>query len=69
MAFSKKIIAALEDKTRKHNAENLRQISVSQLRNVYKGGVQNETTKDKTLNQMAIARVNMFLKMVGEGKS
>lgn len=68
VAFSKKILEALGDKARKHNAENLRQVSVSQLRNVYQGGVQNETTKDKTVNQMAMARVSMFLKMVGEGK-
>ena len=68
VAFSKKIIETLEDKTKKHNAENLRQVSVSQLRNVYKGGVRSEATKDKTLNQLAMARVNMFLKMVGEGK-
>jgi hypothetical protein len=68
VAFSKKIIEALGDKARKHNAENPREVSVSQLRNVYKGGVQNETTKDKTVNQLAMARVNMFLKMVGEGK-
>jgi hypothetical protein len=68
VVFSKKIIEALDDKAKKHNAENLRQVSVSQLINVYKGGVQSEATKDKTSNQLAMARVNMFLKMVGEGK-
>ena len=67
VAFSKKVIEALEDKAKKHNAESLRQVSISQLRNVYKGGVQKETTEDKTANQLAMARVNMFLKMVGKG--
>jgi hypothetical protein len=67
MAFSKKVIEALEDKAKKHNAENLRQVSVSQLRSVYKGGVQKEPNEDKTVNQLAMARVNMFLKMVGKG--
>ena len=67
VAFSKKVIEALGDKAKKHNAENLRQISISQLRNVYKGGVRKETTEDKTINQLAMARVNKFLKMVGKG--
>ncbi len=68
VSFSKKVIAALEDKAEKHNAENLKQVAVSQLKNVYKGGVKNERHENVSVSKLAMARVNMFLKMVGEGK-
>ncbi len=68
VAFSKKIIAALEDKGQKHNTENLRQVAVSQLKNVYKGGVKNESHENISVSKLAMARVNMFLKMIGERK-
>ena len=57
--FSKKILAALQDKVKSHNSENNKKVNLNQVKKVYRN-----TPSDKNFNQLALARVNMFLRMV-----
>ena len=57
--FSKKILAALQDKVKSHNSENNKKVNINQVKKVYRN-----TPSDKNFNQLALARVNMFLRMV-----
>jgi len=77
--LSNKIVAILEEKCKNHNENYPRKVTFSQLRDVYKGTWNSEIStdigrsaysdeKDFSVNKMALARVNMFLKIVGEGK-
>ena len=67
--LSNKIVAILEDKCKNHNENYSRKVTFSQLKDVYKGtwglGI---LEQDDSINKIALARVNMFLKIVGEGK-
>lgn len=57
--FSKKILAALQDKVKSHNSQNNKKVNLNQVKKVYRN-----TPSDKNFNQLALARVNMFLRMV-----
>ena len=57
--FSKKILAALQNKVKSHNSENNKKVNLNQVKKVYRN-----TPSDKNFNQLALARVNMFLRMV-----
>ena len=57
--FSKKILAALQNKVKFHNSQNNKKVNINQVKKVYRN-----TPSDKNFNQLALARVNMFLRMV-----
>lgn len=57
--FSKKILATLQDKVKSHNSQNNKKVNINQVKKVYRN-----TPSDKNFNQLALARVNMFLRMV-----
>ena len=60
ISFSNKVVEALKNKVKEHNAKHSRKVSLSQLKKVYRPG--------KTRGQWAMARVNMFLRMMSGGK-
>ena len=65
--FSKKVIEALKNKVKEHNSKNKKKVSLSQLKKVYRrgaGAFSSSHRPGKTRGQWAIARVNMFLRMV-----
>jgi len=57
--FSKKILAALQGKVKSHNSQNNKKVNINQVKKVYRN-----TPSDKNFNQLGLARVNMFLRMV-----
>jgi hypothetical protein len=61
VAFSKKIIEVLKFKTGEHNENCSRKVAFSQLRDIYREA--SKTEKDSKI-KFALARVNMFLKIV-----
>ena len=67
--FSNKIVGILEEKCKSHNETYERKVTLSQLKDVYKGTWSLEFHgTDCPVNKFALARVNMFLKIVGERK-
>jgi hypothetical protein len=69
--FSKKVIEALKNKVKEHNSKNKKKVTLGQLKKVYRrgaGAFSSSHRPGKTRGQWAMARVNMFLKMVGGGK-
>jgi hypothetical protein len=65
--FSKKVIEALKNKVKEHNSKNKKKISLAQLKKVYRrgaGAFSSSHRPGKTRGQWAMARVNMFLRMV-----
>ena len=67
--FSNKIVGILEHKCKAHNETYERKVTLSQLKDVYRGTWDLELQGiDCSVNKFALARVNMFLKMVGERK-
>ena len=71
ISFSKKVIDALQTKVKEHNAKNSRKVSLSQLKKVYRrgaGAFSASHRPGKTRGQWAMARVNMFLRMMSGGK-
>lgn len=65
--FSKKVIEALKNKVKEHNSKNRKKVSLSQLKKVYRrgaGAFSSSHRPGKTRGQWAMARVNMFLRMV-----
>jgi hypothetical protein len=61
--FSKKIIATLEDKLKKHNDQFEKKVSLFDLKKAYKIGF--NSTKD--INKEALAQVNVLLRALSEG--
>jgi len=59
LTFSKKIVAALEDKVKAHNENNIKQIKLSELKKAYKSGFNG----NKDLNKETLANVNMFIRL------
>ena len=57
--FSKKILETLQAKVKEHNSENTKKVTFAQVKKVYRN-----TPSDKDFNKIALARVNMFLRMV-----
>ena len=67
--FSNKIVEILDGKCKNHNEAYERKVTLSQLKDVYKGTWALELLGDDCpINKFALARVNMFLKIVGERK-
>lgn len=65
--FSKKVIEALKNKAKEHNSKNKKKVTLGQLKKVYRrgaGAFSSSHRPGKTRGQWAMARVNMFLKMV-----
>jgi len=65
--FSKKVIESLKNKAKEHNSKNKKKVSLSQLKKVYRrgaGAFSSSHRPGKTRGQWAMARVNMFLRMV-----
>jgi len=59
--FSKKILNTIKAKAKEHNANNPKKVTFAQLKKVYKNNV---IDSEKNFNQIAFARINMFLRMV-----
>jgi hypothetical protein len=71
ISFSEKVEQALKQKVSQHNEKYEKKVSLSQLKKVYRRGAGAFSTSHrpgKTRGQWAMARVNMFLKMVRGGK-
>lgn len=71
ITFSNKVIEALKNKVREHNSKHSRKVSLSQLKKIYRrgaGAFSSSHRPGKTRGQWAMARVNMFLRMMAGGK-
>lgn len=71
ISFSAKIVEALKNKVREHNSKHSRKVTLSQLKKVYRrgaGAFSSSHRPGKTRGQWAMARVNMFLRMMSGGK-
>lgn len=71
ITFSAKVIEALKNKVAEHNKNNSKKVTLSQLKKIYRrgaGAFSSSHRPGKTRGQWAMARVNMFLKMVSGGK-
>jgi len=69
--FSVQVVESLKNKVKEHNAKHSRKVSLSQLKKVYRrgaGAFSQSHRPGKTRGQWAMARVNMFLRMMGGGK-
>ena len=69
--FSKKVIEALKNKVKEHNSKNKKKVTLGQLKKVYRRGAGAFSSSHRpgmTRGGWAMARVNMFLKMVRGGK-
>ena len=65
--FSKKIIEGLKNKVKEHNSKNKKKVTLGQLKKIYRrgaGAFSSSHRPGKTRGQWAMARVNMFLRMV-----
>jgi hypothetical protein len=65
--FSKKVVEALKNKVKEHNSKNKKKVNLGQLKKVYRrgaGAFSSSHRPGKTRGQWAMARVNMFLRMV-----
>jgi len=65
--FSKKVIEALKNKVKEHNSNYSKKVTLAQLKKVYRrgaGAFSSSHRPGKTRGQWAMARVNMFLRMV-----
>jgi len=65
--FSKKVIEALKNKVKEHNSKYSKKVTLGQLKKVYRrgaGAFSSSHRPGKTRGQWAIARVNMFLRMI-----
>lgn len=69
--FTEAVINALKNKVKEHNTKYSKKVSLGQLKAVYRRGAGAFSTSHrpgKTRGQWAMARVNMFLKMMRGGK-
>lgn len=69
--FSEKITNSLQEKMRSHNEKYDKKVSLSQLKKVYRRGLgafSSSHRPGQTRGSWAMARVNMFLKMMRGGK-
>jgi hypothetical protein len=69
--FSKKIISSLQEKVNSHNESHDKKVSLSQLKKVYRRGLgafSSSHRPGQSRSSWAMARVNMFLKMMRGGK-
>jgi len=71
ITFSEKVITSLKNKVKEHNEKHSKKVTLSQLKKVYRrgaGAFSSSHRPGKTRGQWAMARVNMFLKMMRGGK-
>jgi hypothetical protein len=71
ITFSEKVVTALKNKVKEHNEKYSKKVSLTQLKKIYRRGAvafSSSHRPGKTRGQWAMARVNMFLKMVRGGK-
>lgn len=69
--FSKKIIEALKNKVKEHNSKYSKKVTLGQLKKVFRrgaGAFSSSHRPGQSRTSWALARVNMFLKMVRGGK-
>lgn len=69
--FSKKVVEALKSKVKEHNAKYSKKVTLGQLKKVYRRGAGAFSSSHRpgmSRGGWAMARVNMFLKMVRGGK-
>jgi len=69
--FSKKVIEALKNKVKEHNSKNKKKVTLGQLKKVFRrgaGAFSSSHRPGQSRVSWALARVNMFLKMVRGGK-
>jgi hypothetical protein len=69
--FSEKITSSLQEKVRSHNEKYDKKVSLSQLKKVYRRGLgafSSSHRPGQSRGSWAMARVNMFLKMMRGGK-
>jgi hypothetical protein len=67
IAFSDEIVDSLKNKVKQHNIKSNNKITLAQLKKVYRRGIgafSNSNRPNVSNQQLAMARVNMFLKMV-----
>jgi hypothetical protein len=70
IVFSEKVETSLKNKVKLHNEKNKKKVSLSQLKKVYRRGLGAFSTShrpNQTRGSWAMARVNMFLKMMSGG--
>ncbi len=71
LSFSEKINECLQEKVETHNEKSSNLVTIKQLIRVYKRGEQvidSTWSPGITMAQLAMARVNMFLKLAAERK-
>lgn len=71
ITFSERITKALKNKVSEHNKKYSKKVSLTQLKKVYRrgaGAFSSSHRPGKSRDQWAMARVNMFLKMMRGGK-
>ena len=69
--FSEQVTKSLQTKVKEHNEKYQKKVSLTQLKKIYRRGAGAFSTSHRagmTRGQWAMARVNMFLKMVRGGK-
>jgi hypothetical protein len=70
ITFSAKVITSLKNKVKEHNSKYSKKVTLGQLKKIYRrgaGAFSSSHRPGKTRGQWAMARVNMFLKMVRGG--
>ena len=70
ITFSAKVVTALQNKVKEHNEKHSKKVTLGQLKKIYRrgaGAFSSSHRPGKTRGQWAMARVNMFLKMVRGG--
>ena len=71
ISFSKKIVKSLQNKVKEHNEKQGKKVTLSQLKKVYRRGLGAFSVSHRpgqSRNSWAMARVNMFLKMMRGGQ-
>lgn len=71
ITFSDKVTTALKNKVKKHNEKHTKKVTLGMLKKIYRRGAGAFSTSHRpgqTRGSWAMARVNMFLKMVRGGK-
>lgn len=71
ITFSDRVLESLKMKVKDHNSKSSKKVTLSQLKKIYRrgaGAFSSSHRPGKSRGQWAMARVNMFLKMVRGGK-
>ena len=71
ITFSEKVVNALKEKVKNHNAKHSKKVTLGQLKKVYRRGLGAFSASHrpgKSRAQWAMARVNTFLRMQSGGK-